>query len=579
MMKLPSLLSSLALAASLAAQCPDTVVGISIGEGDDLMLNMQPIGFAFPFNGTTYTDVHVCTNGYLELSNGGVPAPGFGDGTSTTAEFVAGSPRICPLWTDFVIDSFTNNGSVYVNSTAAKCTITWRNAQNFGFPAPLFDVQAQLFPTGEIKFFYGPGATNNSTATNYWAGLVGVTTGGGATLPAASDISAGGATLDPTLFEAWATANGFDMPNNGLHLIPTNPGWVFLPLGAPALCASSTNYGTGCVAQPDTFHEEMTIAAFDLANSTLTMLRQADGYTVMNLIPGVIVAHTGNAVVVADGDDIEETVALSGPMPVANGTTSSLTVCSNGRIALSAAGNGTDYFPDAALFIDWPSTTICADWHDYNPGATGSGKVLFEEIGGIAYVTWNGVYSFGTTTPNTFQYQFDLATGNCTVVYGAVAVAGGTDHLVGYSVGGPSPNGLVVDISVAAATPFLVNDSATGLQLTTNSSPVLGSNTFAYVISAVPPVLPVAFLFFGDTQINPGIDLTFLGMPTCFAYTNANLLSVSAPVIGPSAIVPLPIPANPAIAGSILATQGIALSANTPSGLVSSNGNLSIVGY
>src|SRR5688572_30970481 len=122
-------LSCAAFAATASAQCLDRVYGTSLGAGPDTMFAMQPIGFAFPLGGTTYTDIHVTDKGYVFLSNNNVPPAPFGiDYDATEAELVSGSPRICALWADIQCDGFTNNGEVFLKSTATDCTVTWTNA-------------------------------------------------------------------------------------------------------------------------------------------------------------------------------------------------------------------------------------------------------------------------------------------------------------------------------------------------------------------------------------------------------------------------------------------------------------------
>ena len=123
----------------LAQNCPDRALGTPLGSGDDVLFGIQPIGFAFPFAGATYTDIHVCTNGYVHLSNAGVPAPGAADYSSTTAEFVGGAPRIAPMWTDLFMPAATG-GICYINSTPSKCTVTWDQATNYGSSAE-FQIQ------------------------------------------------------------------------------------------------------------------------------------------------------------------------------------------------------------------------------------------------------------------------------------------------------------------------------------------------------------------------------------------------------------------------------------------------------
>jgi hypothetical protein len=79
---------------------------------------------------------------------------------------------------------------------------------------------------------------------------------------------------------------------------------------------------------------------------------------------------------------------------------------------------------------------------------------------------------------------------------------------------------------------------------------------------------------FGSSVVDPGLDLTFLGMPGCFGYTNADLTSAVFPVAPAtsSGTVILPIPNTPGLIGLVLSTQSIAFSTATAFGLVASNG-------
>ena len=95
------------------------------------------------------------------------------------------------------------------------------------------------FPHGETKFSYGATATNNSTWTGPppgWPAIVGASPGLGAILPAASDLSASGVTLDNTVFEEWSVAGTFNMGGMDISLIALNPGWLFT---APPPCRST----------------------------------------------------------------------------------------------------------------------------------------------------------------------------------------------------------------------------------------------------------------------------------------------------------------------------------------------------
>src|SRR5436190_1763787 len=281
MRKLLFSMSLAAFAASASAQCFDQAYGTSLGSGGDMMFPMQPIGFAFPFCGTTYTDIHITTKGYVHLSNAGVPAnPGYADITADPLDLVAGAPLITALWSDIQCNA---PGEVFTKSTPSAFTITWKDAQCYSATSGIFSMQMELSITGTIKLLFGPGTTNASVSTvpAWFAGLCGVSPGTG-TLPAGVDMSVGGSTGNNIVFEAFPALNSFDMANNGLLLIPTNPGWAYIPLGAPANCASASNYGTGCISAVDSVDEYMAFSAFDLANSTLTYLRTPNGYLLFN---------------------------------------------------------------------------------------------------------------------------------------------------------------------------------------------------------------------------------------------------------------------------------------------------------
>lgn len=565
------------LAPIAAAQCPlDPAIGtLQPYGGFDYVYPIQPIGFAFPFAGATYTDVHITTKGMIYLSNAGVPAPGSADYTATTAELVSGPPRICPLWTDMGVDT---TGGAYLNSTATECTITWKNATGYAMAQPVFDVQCKLFPSGEVKYAYSASTTNNSAWVGPppgWPAIVGVSPGNAAPLPAAVDLSVGGVTVDNTVFEEWATAGTFNMGGMVIDLVALNPGWLYT---APASgCATASNYGTGCIQDDDSFFENfLSPSAMDLtAGKTITMLRSATGYLVLDSLPGTLVPPGLGAVQVAAGDDVAQTVALTGPMPVAGGTTSSLTICSNGHIALSALGNGVSWTPDVATFMGWTETVV-AVWHDYNNTLPGSGITTFEQVGGTAYVTWTNVFTYGTAPAagDTFQFQFDVASGNITLVFGTMTPAGSPGgYLVGYSRGGASPTPAATDLSSTPLT-FNVADVAVGpgLAITSNGLPTIGNPLFGFNTSNVPNLVPIGFVFFGTTPL-PGIDLGFLGAPGCRVYTSADLGAYTFPVALPAGTgtMGLPIPMNPALIGLSLTAQSLAFGP-TALGLVTSNG-------
>jgi hypothetical protein len=239
---------TLAITASvaLAQTCLDPNYGTLLGTSiQDTVLPIQAIGFPFPLGGATYTDVHITDHGFVQLSNAGVPAPLTGGVlyTPSTANFALTTPKVAALYTDVI---GTGGGTIYINSSATQCMVTWISMTTFGAPTtqPRFSFQMTLYPNGDVKIVYGPGCTNNSTfggvSDNGIAGITPPT----ASLPAPVDLSIGGSQTTTSVYENWVTANTFDMQNTTLMMFATNPGYTYVTFSAN--CAQASNYGTGC---------------------------------------------------------------------------------------------------------------------------------------------------------------------------------------------------------------------------------------------------------------------------------------------------------------------------------------------
>jgi hypothetical protein len=376
--------------------------------------------------------------------------------------------------------------------------------------------------------------------------------------------------------------NSFDLANDGLRFIPTTPsGWVVVPLGAPVGCADAQQYGDGCIGQFKSFYEQMPAGGFDLTSGTaVTLLRQASGYVVVDAIPGALVPPTAAATNVAGGAlDGEQTFALSGPMPIAGGTTSSLTVCTKGYIALSAVGNGIDFTPSATEFLNWSEPAIAPMWHDWDQSAAGSGLILFEEVGGVAYATWNGVFTWlGTMVPCTWQAQFEVATGTITIVYESIA-NDGPNYLTGYKAGGVAEDRGAFDLSVDLANVIEIGDSDV-LPLTCNSNVPRIGTTWLLTTSNIDPVSPVTVTFFGTAPIAVPVPLSAIGFPApgCFVHINAILGSAGATNVGGSSVVSFPVPNDPLLTGATVAVQSICLTLQNAGNLLTSNAVLGTVG-
>jgi hypothetical protein len=119
-----------------------------------------------------------------------------------------------------------------------------------------------------------------------------------------------------------------------------------------------------------------------------------------------------------------------------------------------------------------------------------------------------------------------------------------------------------------------------GLGLGNTGLPRIGNAGFSLDVTGVSPFTPIAFLAIGTLPVNPGIDLTVIGMPGCSSYTTFDIgLFQTGAVVGTTGSFVLAIPANTALAGASLATQGVSLSIATPLGLNASNGVSFTVGF
>ena len=246
-MRSRSLVLSVSLLSSYAVSQCIPAPGVALTITQDSISPANSIGFAFPFNGATYTDIHISDHGICYLSNAGLPAPPAAVPlvyTPASASLVLYGPVICPFWSDTIPGTA---GQFYIEATTSLCTVTWVDVNSFGFPTPLMTFQLMLHSSGNIEFVWGPNVDNQST----WAapgdnGIVGVSPGFPLTLPAAVDFTTNPTTTDPTFYAEYLVSNTFNMANGKLLLIPAPPGWVAIYTAGGTGCASSEAYGAGC---------------------------------------------------------------------------------------------------------------------------------------------------------------------------------------------------------------------------------------------------------------------------------------------------------------------------------------------
>jgi len=526
----------------------------------------------------------------LEGWEPGPATPGIGPIPSawTSVNVSVGGPGTNPNWQvrndGAVFPAFSGSTYAWANYNAATGA---NNISNY-----LISPQVSIANGATISFYT---RTVTSPAFPDRLDLVFNTTG--STLPA--DFTNVLLTVNPTLTTAgypttWtqytATVSGVTGTVTGryaFHYNPTGGGpagansdyigideVVFTPAGG-GTPASNTSLGQGCIRSFASFYELFAAGGFDLSNSSMSMLYNGTGYIVL---PGITtyLAPSATATALTLGDDTQTAVTLATAFPYVGGTTTSLSVCSNGFVSVSAVGNGTGFTPNANTMLNAANTGWWM-WHDFNPSIAGSGQVKFEEVGGIAYVTWDGVYSFGTTVGETFQLQFDTASGNVHFVWGTVT-GGGNGYLVGYSPGGASGDPSNRDISATLPTTFTVDPSDIfPLALAGGTRPVTGTN-WNLDVSNIPATGVLGVDVFGISD--PGInDLFFLGAPGCGLRASLDVTSTYF-VAGPTRTYSLAIPNNAALSGFNLYTTTAVFQfpAVNALGAITSNGIQGTVG-
>ncbi|MCB9886363.1 MAG: hypothetical protein H6838_12785 [Planctomycetes bacterium] len=310
--------------------------------------------------------------------------------------------------------------------------------------------------------------------------------------------------------------------------------------------AYSTPYGDGCVRQYASFQE--SYSACDLSNTSFAMQNIGTGYVVL---PGSTPLYVPTSTPIVMGDDQVIQFPLNWTLPYPGGTTTDLYVSSNGFVhGAPNTNNGCCAFNGALFLGNGPCWA--AKWRDLNPAAGGSVYFDTDPVTGTAYVTFDSVPDYGSTNPNTFQYAFD-ASGTVELRFGNMDPTAGT---TGYS---PGNNNLLppsIDLSAISVLITEANDIAP-ITHSSSARPVIGT-AFSLETNNVPAISVVGATLFGLTEINPGLDLTSLGMPGCHQYVSIDASQVWVPAGGVGS-TSFSIPNAPAFAGVEIKTQGVAL--------------------
>ena len=130
-----------------------TLVSMS---GDDEISAPIAMGMNFPFYGSSYTSLRVCTNGFLSFTDTEKPYDNQGLPNSGGV-----ANMIAPMWDDM---DFGTASRVYTYNDGIRFIVSWVGVPHYQTGGP-YTFQAILYPTGEIRFQYQSLTAPTNSAT------------------------------------------------------------------------------------------------------------------------------------------------------------------------------------------------------------------------------------------------------------------------------------------------------------------------------------------------------------------------------------------------------------------------------
>lgn len=565
-----TLAPSLLLAQAASPPCYEPNLGTVVGTGDDVVFAANALGFAFPYNNTTYTDIQISTNGFVYLGNTGQTNSRCCSGTG--ALLVTMQASIAAFWTDLVADA---PGAVHFNALPGRAIITWKDVREFGTSGPRYTIQLQMTALGEVTFWYSPSL--NTVVSNHSV-VAGICPGNGAANPGSIDLTANfpvNTGTQPTLYEEWAFGT-FDLMARSWEMIPNGQGgWIaLLRVGCRIVRGSFTAVGVGCPApqgnpNPE-FYELFTPgASFDLSNTAIELIPAGQGYLVQPGSIGSWFAGFTNATNLTDDQTIP--VALPFPFPTPAGVHNSVGLCSNGYLHLTSS-TAAGYVPSVTDFTTGPARIFGA-MTDFN--RTSGGQIYSDLVApGLWAFTWDAVAEFGNAANrSTWQIQIDV-TGRILLIYQQVTISASRNLMVGFSRGGGVADPGNTDLS--AAMPFLTATGIEPMQLGENAGPATIGQAYALRIGKHPQGALASFLVLGLNQVT--IPLDGLGMTGCTQYLTLDS-STFHPVANPWTVCNLFFPNNPRLIGATFEAQGADFAPGVnPFGVAVTNGATIVIG-
>jgi hypothetical protein len=124
--------------------------------GDDAISAPVAMGMSFPFYGSTYTSVRVCTNGFVSFTDASTAYD-----NQNLPNSGAPANLVAPMWDDM---DFGAVQRVYAAFDGARFIVSWVGVPHYQTGGP-YTFQAIFYPTGEIRFQYLNLASPTNSAT------------------------------------------------------------------------------------------------------------------------------------------------------------------------------------------------------------------------------------------------------------------------------------------------------------------------------------------------------------------------------------------------------------------------------
>lgn len=361
--------------------------------------------------------------------------------------------------------------------------------------------------------------------------------------------------------------------------------------GTPISVAAWQPYGKGCYAYYRTFYQQFpNPVGFNLGTTAgivnpVTAIKLAfnssrNGYDITaSNTPIVTPTSAPIALVSADTTFLASSVLPNNQMPFViphplggtAGVATDLEISTEGYIVPSPATMPNSAVPSPANFLAF-APRWAPHWKSMNPLAAGASMhVEYDVASGAVLVTWNNVADTGYTTTSTFQAAF-FFNGDVEYRYGVMSQNGGGSLpvMVGWTEGGNGVDPGTVEI--ATSLPLATyNVDNVPLTLSLGSRPLLGT-TANLNTSSIPAGTSIGIIALGFSDLSPGLDLGFLGMPLCRAWASYDA-TAQVPITGSTNTFSLLIPNLAALNGGLLFGQTLTVSPGFNSlGVIASNG-------